>query len=115
MKQLIRLKDVSLFKYSVVITADGDRQETATKIGDYKVIIQELSDSVDATIYGSNINKMVRISSVRDLLEKYLRPKLNNTDDNISMYKIHYTNDAGINKFKIISVKEKYIDCEREE
>lgn len=114
MKQLIRLKEVSLYKYTIVITSDGDRQETSTLVGNYKVIIQELSDSVDASIYGSNINKMVRISSVRKLLENYLKPKLNNTADNISMYKIHYTNSAGVNKFKIISVKDVYIDCERE-
>lgn len=110
MKQLIRLKSLSLYKCSTTILPDGDKEYTETLIDRYKCIVQELSDNIDASIYGSNINRMLRIASPKDELETYLKSKVNNTSDNISMYKIHYQN----NVYKIISVRSKYIDLERE-
>ena len=80
-KQLTRLKDCNLIKVSKESTDDGDFTEELSNVGVYSIITQELTDAVSATIYGSNISKMVRISSVHRLLEILLKSKVNNTED----------------------------------
>lgn len=109
MKQLTRLQEIELCQLTKSITPDGDTQEVSTKVGEYKVVVQELTDNVSATIYGANINKMLRMSSVNKILEILLKSKLNNTSDNISKYRITYLD----NVFKIVDVKSKYFDIER--
>ena len=109
MKQLTRLKKVELDKITSIQTSDGGYTKTYTFVNFYKCIVQELSDAIDASIYGSNISKMLRISSVANELEQYLLTKLNTSSDNISKYLIGYSNA----NYKIVSVKSKYIDCER--
>jgi hypothetical protein len=109
MKRLIDLESIDLYKVGKIILEDGDSQETESKVGSYKVKIQELSDKVSANIYGANLNKMLRIGSVNRILEILLKGKLNNSEDNISKYKISY----GDSKYKFIDVKSKYIDVER--
>ena len=109
MKQLTRLESIDLYKIGKEILPDGDSQETETLIGTYKVVIQELNDNVSATIYGADINKILRISSVNKILEILLKEKLNNSSDNISKYRISY----GESSYKVKDVKSKYIDIER--
>lgn len=109
-KQLTRLKDCNLIKVSKESTDDGDFTEELSNVGVYSIIAQELTDAVSATIYGSNISKMVRISSVHRLLEILLKSKVNNTEDNISKYRITFNNSE---YYKIVDVKTKYIDIER--
>lgn len=109
MKQLTRLESIQLYSLGKTTLPDGDTQETETLVGNYKVVAQELNDNVSATIYGANINKIIRISSVNKILEILLKEKLNNTSDNISKYRITY----GTSKYKIVDVKSKYIDIER--
>ena len=109
MKQLTRLESIDLYKVGKETLPDGDSQETETLIGTYKVITQELNDNVSATIYGADINKILRISSVNKILEILLKEKLNNTSDNISKYRFHYNNSI----YKVKDVKSKYIDIER--
>ena len=109
MKQLTRLESIDLYKIGKEILPDGDSQETEILVGSYKVVIQELNDNVSATLYGADINKILRISSVNKILEILLKEKLNNTSDNISKYRISY----GTSKSKVKDVKSKYIDIER--
>ena len=109
MKQLTRLESIELYRIGKETLPDGDVQETETQIGTYKVVIQELNDNVSATIYGADINKILRISSVNKILEILLKEKLNNTSDNISKYSISY----GTSKYKVKDVKSRYIDIER--
>ena len=109
MKQLTRLESIKLYRIGKETLPDGDVRETETQIGTYKVVIQELNDNVSATIYGANINKILRISSVNKILEILLKEKLNNTSDNISKYRISY----GISKYKVKDAKSRYIDIER--
>ena len=109
MKQLTRLESIELYRIGKETLPDGDVQETETQIGTYKVVIQELNDNVSATIYGADINKILRISSVNKILEILLKEKLNNTSDNISKYRISYGNS----KHKVKDVKSRYIDIER--
>lgn len=109
MKQLTRLESVNLNKIGKETLPDGDFKEIETLVGSYKVIIQELNDDVSATIYGADVNKILRISSVNKILEILLKEKLNNTSDNISKYRISYNNSS----YKVKDVKSKYIDIER--
>lgn len=107
-KQLTRLVSSDLLKISKQTTPDGDYEETSLKVGTYSIMCQELNDEVSANIYGANLNKIKRISSVHNLLEILLRSKLNNSEDNISKYRITFNGDL----YKITDVKSKYIDIE---
>lgn len=109
MKQLIKLTNCELYKIVKTRTPDGDYADVQNKVGDYKVTTQELTDNVSANIYGANITKMLRISSIHKILEILLKSKLNNTSDNVSKYNISLD---GI-LYKIVNVKSKYIDIER--
>lgn len=109
MKQLIRLEEVELYKIISSQSSNGDFVKTPTLINSYKVIKESLTDNISATVYGANINKMVRFSSVNKELEKYLFTKWNNTSDNVSKYQIKYDD----NFYKIKNLTERYIDGER--
>lgn len=104
--RIIRLENATLYKVKKGTKPDGDPTEDYEKIDDYKIAAQYLDDSVSATIYGADVTKTYRLSSIRNLLEKYLLPKNNNTADNISMYLIEYKG----NKYRILRVTPKYID-----
>lgn len=106
--QLSRLKSVILKVSTKTKQANGSSIETYTKVADYKVILQELVDEVSASIYGANLNKTYRVSSPRQTLEIYLQSKLNNTSDNISKYFLF----IGNKQYKIVSVKEHWVDIE---
>jgi len=78
-------------------------------IKDYRIQEQTLQDEVTSTIYGSDVNKMLRIASPLHDLESYLMPKVDNKEDNISMYYIFY---KGI-QYKIVAVRDYYLDISR--
>ena len=80
-----------------------------TKIDDYKIQEQTLQDEVSSNMYGSDVNKMIRVASPLHKLEKYLLPKVDNKEDNISLYYIFY-NDV---QYKIVAVRDYYIDLSR--
>lgn len=79
------------------------------KINDYRIQEQILQDEVTSTIYGSDVNKMKRVASPLHRLERYLLPKVDNVDDNISLYYIFYKEF----QYKIVAVREYFIDLER--
>lgn len=80
-----------------------------TKIADYKIQVQTLQDEVSSNIYGSDVNKMLRIASPLHDLEAYLLPKVDNKIDNISTYYIFYKNT----QYRIVAVRDYYIDISR--
>ena len=106
--QISRLKTCTLLKGSKSKSGNGAYVTTYQEQNSYKIIPQELIDQVSASIYGANINKTLRISSVRKTLETLLKTKLNSQSDNISNYVIEY--DGNI--YKIVSVKTNWIDME---
>ena len=106
--QLSRLKPAVLKVATKIKQANGSYVEEYTKVADYKVILQELVDEVSASMYGANLNKTYRVSSPRETLEIYLQGKLNNTSDNISKYFL-FIQDK---QYKIVSVKEHWVDIE---
>ena len=106
--QLSRLKPAVLKVATKTKQANGSYVEEYTKVTDYKVILQELVDEVSASMYGANLNKTYRVSSPRETLEIYLQGKLNNTSDNISKCFL-FIQDK---QYKIVSVKEHWVDIE---
>lgn len=78
-------------------------------INDYRIQEQTLQDEVTSTIYGADVNKMLRIASPLHRLEKYLLPKVDNIEDNVSDYYLFY---KGI-QYKIVAVRNYYIDISR--
>lgn len=110
MKQLRRLKLVTVLEQIRSKRADGTTAESYTPVKDYRVILQELTDEVSVATYGANVNKMIRISSPHESLSKWLKTKNNDTADNTSKYRILVENE----RYKIVSVKENWVDVEHE-
>lgn len=106
--QISRMKTCVLLKGSKVKAGNGTSVTTYQEQNSYKIIPQELMDQVSASIYGANVDKTLRISSVRRELETLLSSKLNNKADNISNYVIEF--DSKI--YKIVSVKTNWVDIE---
>ncbi len=78
-------------------------------INPYYVKVQEIEDDINASIYGANIKKMKRLTSLRNELETYLEPKVDNVEDNVSNYFIFYKDKF----YKIISVNSYQVEIER--
>ena len=88
-------------------TSTGNLTNTSYDvIKEYRIQEQILQDEVTSTMYGSDVNKMLRIASPLHDLEKYLIPKVDNIDDNISLYYIFYKD----RQYKIVAVRDYYID-----
>ncbi len=64
---------------------------------------------MSASIYGSNLVNVKRISSPLKDLEKFLLTKVNNKKDNVSKYFIFVNGVI----YKIISVTDSRVDIER--
>lgn len=109
MKLIRYLESIELLKSENQKQSNGTYKKSFTKIDDYKVQVKTLDDEVDATIYGANINKMFSINTPLQDLEEYLIPKVDNVEDNISLYFIQYKNS----KYKIVSVTKNEIKIER--
>lgn len=106
--QLRYLENINLYKATKVKQANGSKINVYNLIGAYKVQFEEITDEASISIYGAMVNRMYRISSPKKLLENYLKPKINDTDDNISLYYIRYNDDL----YKINAVKHNWIDIE---
>lgn len=110
MKLIRYLEEVKLLKSVNTKQANGVYKKTFEIVGKpYQVQARTLNDEVSATIYGANIVKMLNISSPLGNLEALLMPKVDNTEDNISLYFIERNN----HRYKIVSVTGGSIDLER--
>ena len=107
--QLRYLRKVMLKKGNKKIQANGELVLEYETIKNYDVQIQNVEDSVSASMYGSDINKMLRLKSPNKLLENFLISKLNNKEDNISNYYIFLDDSV----YKISAVNLYKVDVER--
>lgn len=108
MKQLRYLEAVELDESAKVKQSNGVSIATYTKVGDFTVQVQELSDEISASIYGADINRMYRISSPHGSLEAFLKQKVNSTSDNISKYSIVYQG----NRYRVRVVRNNWVDID---
>ena len=106
MKQLRYLIDTELDKADRVRQDNGVMLSSYSKVADYKIQVQELTDEISASIYGADVNRMYRVSSPRAVLEQYLFSKVNNSSDNISLYSLIID---GL-RYKIVTVRRNWID-----
>ncbi len=104
--QIRRMVPASVLEQSRVTNPDGSRGESYTVVANYPVIVQELTDEVSVATYGANVSKMIRISSPRENLAKWLKTRNNDTPDNISKYRIMIEGY----RYKIVSVKTHWVD-----
>lgn len=107
--QLRYLQKATLKEAVKIKQKNGSSISEYKDIKDYNFIQQDLTDEVSASIYGADINKMMRIRTPRAELEKYLLPKVNNTSDNISNYFIFIDNVG----YRIKAVTKAKIDIDR--
>lgn len=104
--RLIDLEKVTLYHVIKGTAKDGDPTEIYDKLEEYDAGVQYLDDGVSASIYGAEVTKTYRVSSLHLSLENFLLPKINNNPDNLSNYLIEYLG----NKFKVQRVTPKYVD-----
>ena len=109
MKLIRYLESIRLLKSENVKQSNGTYIKSFTEIKKYNVSIKTLDDEVNATIYGANINKMFSMSTPLQDLENFLIPKVDNVEDNISLYLIEYNGS----KYKVVSVTKNEIKVER--
>lgn len=106
MKQLRYLETCILCYRQRVKQENGDVVEQYPNVRDYLVQVQEITDDTSISIYGADINKMIRISSPRGELESVLSEKINFTEDNVTNYSIKF----GRFVYEIKSVRKNWID-----
>ena len=106
--QLCRLENCSLKKAVSVKEQNGVKVDSYVFIKNYKIETEELYNEIDASIYGADINSILRISSVFYELERLLKTKVGNIEDNISKYFIFINN----RQYKIRSVRKNHIDIQ---
>ena len=80
--------------------------ETYSKVGDYIIQPQEIDDQVSASIYGADVNRMMRVSSPRYVLESFLASKMNVSTDNVSLYSLIIKG----RRYRVKAVREHWID-----
>ena len=106
MNQLRYLKTCYLVSRTRTRQINGSITESFTDLESYRIQIDEIYDEVSASIYGSDVNKMIRICTPHFVLEKELSQKINFTSDNITNYGIR----IGDFIYEIVSVKQHWID-----
>lgn len=109
MKLVRYLKDITLLKSTPEKQSNGTYVDKYKEIANYKVQQNTLNDEVSATIYGSNVVKMLSIGTALGDLETYLQDKVNNKEDNISLYFIRIKNSV----YKIKSITDNSVIVER--
>lgn len=109
MKLIRYLQEIKLLKSENIKQPNGVYKKSFSEVAKYKVMKKNLDDQVSATVYGANIVKMLSISTALGDLEEYLIPKVENTEDNISLYFIELDGT----RYKINSVNEYNVTIER--
>lgn len=104
--QLRYLQKCRLIKGSKEKQANGSFKLTYSTIGEYKVQVQKVTDSISATIYGADINRMYRFTSPLKDLETYLADKFNYSDDNVTNYFLELDK-----RYTIIAINDNWVDA----
>lgn len=106
MNPLRYLKTCFLVSRTKTRQTNGSITESFTDLKSYEIQVQDIYDEVSASLYGSDVNKMIRLCSPHNVLENDLLEKVNFTSDNITKYGIR----LGKFIYEIVSVKQHWID-----
>ena len=104
--KLTRLEDITLHKLTKVTLPDGERADVPDEGITYQALIQYLDDEVATAMYGADIAKVHRVATIRNELEHFLLPKVENKQGNISDYILSYNG----NYYSILKVTPRYLD-----
>lgn len=104
--QLRYLDNCALIHNTKVKQPNGSYTLSQEIIGEYKAQIQKLTDSISATIYGADINRMYRFSSPLKDLEKAIADRFNYGEDNVTNYSIKYHDKY----YKVVAVNDNWVD-----
>lgn len=74
----------------------------------YVIVSQELVDEISVSMYGADLNNMLRIKSIKGELEADLKPKMIHLKDNVSKY--HIVMNGLL--YRIKAVREAWLDIE---
>lgn len=107
MSQLRYLKKCKLIKGTKAKQPNGSYKMVYEDISEYEAQIQKVTDSVSATVYGADINRMYRFSSPLKELEAYLSEKFNYGDDNVTNYYL----ELDSKRYSITSINDNWIDA----
>jgi len=110
MKLVRYLKEAKILKAVKEKQSNGSYVKSFQLVDTYNVQINTLEDEISATIYGANIDKMLSIMDSLERLYMFFIAKVDNIQDNISLYYVQIDNV----KYKIKSVKESGIIIERD-
>lgn len=110
MKLIRYLTEAKVLKSVKEKQANGSYVKSFQLVDTYNVQINNLEDEISATIYGANIDKMLSIMDALKKMYVFFIGKVDNIQDNISLYYIQIGNV----KYKINSVKESGIVIERD-
>ena len=87
-----RQSEITLYKATKTKQTNGALVNTYTEQMSAYVEHNSLQDQVSATIYGTDINNIIRLTSKDNALNDTIESKMNSSDDNISMYYIELNN-----------------------
>ena len=89
--KLTRLEEIVLYKTIKITKPDGERTDSYDEGKTYQALIQYLTnDRVAVETYGADVDKIHRVSTLHNELEKFLVSKVRNKQDNVSNYVIKY-------------------------
>lgn len=87
-----RQSKITLYKATKTKQANGALINTYTKQMSAYVEHNSLEDQVSATIYGTDFNNIIRLTSKDNSLNETIESKMNSSEDNISLYYIELDN-----------------------
>ncbi len=108
MKQLRYLIDVTVCQMTRNVNEIGETYESADELLSYPCYVTDNTNAINDNNYGATIRNRKRISSVRNELEEFLINIVDYTSENVSYYRLK----IGTKMFKIIDVKQTYVDAE---
>lgn len=106
--QLRYTERIELYKVGKTKQPNGVYLDVFVNTNDYIVVVEELVDEVAVSMYGADLNNMLRLKSIKGELEIFLKEKMSNESDNISKYVIVYNGD----RYKVKAVRRNWIDIE---
>ena len=108
MIQLRYLEECEIDRATREIQSNGAIVNTYAGVDSYLVQKQELTDETSASVYGAKVNRMLRLSSPKHSMEKYLSRLMNSSSDNISKYSVLLDGK----RYQIVSVRQNWVDVE---
>lgn len=107
MNQLRYLKKCILLKGTKVKQANGNMIMSYELVREYDVQIQKVTDSISASIYGADINRVYRFLTPLKELETYLFTRFDYGTDNVTNYYLELESK----RYKVVAINDNWVDA----